>query len=146
MKRFVILQDEALVRAELERSLHEWSALPLPTRGATTPAGVAAMPPPPIQAPGGSVPVAMPMSVSAPPSEPVAQAAERLPTRARARQVAGPGARGRTVREREAIAGALDRIPLEPPQGARLLGVSCKTLLNKMKACGITAPPGVGLE
>jgi DNA-binding NtrC family response regulator len=42
--------------------------------------------------------------------------------------------------EREAIERALDRFHWNRRQAAELLGVSYKTLLNKMKQCGITAP------
>jgi DNA-binding NtrC family response regulator len=42
--------------------------------------------------------------------------------------------------EREAIERALDRFHWNRRQAADLLGVSYKTLLNKMKQCGIAAP------
>jgi DNA-binding NtrC family response regulator len=42
--------------------------------------------------------------------------------------------------EREAIERALDRFHWNRRQAAELLGVSYKTLLNKMKQCGITGP------
>jgi DNA-binding NtrC family response regulator len=42
--------------------------------------------------------------------------------------------------EREAIQQALDRFRWNRRKAAQLLGVSYKTLLNKMKECGITAP------
>jgi DNA-binding NtrC family response regulator len=42
--------------------------------------------------------------------------------------------------EREAIQVALDRFHWNRRKAARQLGVSYKTLLNKMKECGISAP------
>jgi DNA-binding NtrC family response regulator len=42
--------------------------------------------------------------------------------------------------EREAIQAALDRFRWNRRKAAQLLGVSYKTLLNKMKECGISAP------
>jgi DNA-binding NtrC family response regulator len=42
--------------------------------------------------------------------------------------------------EREAIQQALDRFRWNRRKAAQLLGVSYKTLLNKMKECGISAP------
>ena len=41
------------------------------------------------------------------------------------------------IAEREAIAQALDRFRWNRRKAAKLLGVSYKTLLNKMKECGI---------
>jgi DNA-binding NtrC family response regulator len=43
--------------------------------------------------------------------------------------------------ERAAIQQALDRFRWNRRKAAETLGVSYKTLLNKMKECGITAPP-----
>jgi transcriptional regulator with GAF, ATPase, and Fis domain len=151
MKRFVILQEEALVRAELERSQHEWSALPLPARAAA-PVGFATVSPAPAAPAAPAAPYA-PMAV--PPAPASAAALEngapaaaptivearpsstKLPDLARAAALSA---------EREAIARALDQFHWNRRKAARLLGVSYKTLLNKMKACGITEPPGVGLE
>ena len=42
--------------------------------------------------------------------------------------------------ERRAIEQALSSTRWNRRQAARTLGVSYKTLLNKMKACGLTAP------
>ena len=43
------------------------------------------------------------------------------------------------VAEREAISQALDHFRWNRRKAAKLLGVSYKTLLNKMKECGISA-------
>jgi DNA-binding NtrC family response regulator len=42
--------------------------------------------------------------------------------------------------ERQAIQQTLDQFRWNRRKAARALGVSYKTLLNKMKECGITAP------
>jgi DNA-binding NtrC family response regulator len=59
--------------------------------------------------------------------------AQRLPELARAAALTA---------EREAIQRALDRFQWNRRKAAEALGVSYKTLLNKMKECGITAPGG----
>jgi DNA-binding NtrC family response regulator len=46
------------------------------------------------------------------------------------------------IAEREAIQQALDRFRWNRRKAAQLLGVSYKTLLSKMKECGISAPAG----
>ena len=43
--------------------------------------------------------------------------------------------------ERDAIQRTLDRYHWNRRKAAQLLGVSYKTLLNKMKECGISSPP-----
>jgi two-component system response regulator AtoC len=117
MKRFVILRDEALLLAELRRErLAEPAAVP------ASPA--AAAPPTPVPAPAQE-------HVSAGPAEshPNGRAA-KLPELARAAALAA---------ERTAIQQALDQFRWNRRKAAALLGVSYKTLLNKMKECGIAA-------
>jgi len=46
------------------------------------------------------------------------------------------------VAERRAIQDALDRVRWNRTKAAQMLGVSYKTLLSKMKECGISAPAG----
>ena len=46
------------------------------------------------------------------------------------------------VAERKAIQDALDRVRWNRTKAAQMLGVSYKTLLSKMKECGISAPAG----
>jgi two-component system response regulator AtoC len=137
IKRYVILQDDGLVLAELER---QSAAEPLT---AAPPAVSPALAAPPLAAaapaPGAatSVPAAVPSSGSedGPPSfTPIhIQLDEGTKLPALARQAA-------LSAEREAIAQALDKFRWNRRKAAKLLGVSYKTLLNKMKECGISGP------
>jgi DNA-binding NtrC family response regulator len=68
---------------------------------------------------------------SEPPAAEEAAGPSRLPELAR---------RAALSAEREAIQQALDRFRWNRRKAAQLLGVSYKTLLNKMKECGISRP------
>ncbi|MEO8480918.1 MAG: sigma-54 dependent transcriptional regulator [Acidobacteriota bacterium] len=125
IKRFVILQDESLVRSEVMRVRPVAEAQPEPP---PTPPGMA--PPAPVAPPAAS-------PVAAPPAPRAAQADETLPDLAR---------RAALVAEREAIRRTLDYFRWNRRKAAERLGVSYKTLLNKMKECGISAPPDAPLE
>jgi two-component system response regulator AtoC len=123
IKRFVILQDEPLVRAELARL----RPIVEPASSEPTPAASPAPRQPPPE-----------------PSPPVAVSAtgkthsdETLPDVAR---------RAALVAEREAIRRTLDHFRWNRRKAAERLGVSYKTLLNKMKECGISAPPDTPVE
>ena len=139
IKRFVILQDEPMVLNELQRPRLSDSGAPAPVgmaeAAAAAPAPAYAAPPP--MAPAAMMP---PVSAEPPavprPAEPAASPnghdrPSKLPELARQ---AALGA------EREAIQAALDRFRWNRRKAAQLLGVSYKTLLNKMKECGISAP------
>jgi two-component system, NtrC family, response regulator AtoC len=128
IKRFVILQDEGLVLAELKRA----------RANAETTARLA-----PSQAPAAVQPPAPPpVATSPPPPTAPAEAephAEGEPA-ADASPVSLPElAREAAMRaERAAIQQALDRFRWNRRKAADSLGVSYKTLLNKMKECGIS--------
>ena len=127
MKRFVILRDEAQLLAELSRE---------------------AEPPiePVVQAEPAAPPVAAGEPVSATaayrrPRRPRPQATARRPCRAPRRGKLPDLARAAAISaEREAIQHALDHFRWNRRKAAAQLGVSYKTLLNKMKECGITTP------
>src|SRR5690606_2601746 len=123
IKRFVILQDESLVLAELERERPQGPRVPASTgepRRTPAPASDARPAPPP--------PVASP---PAPGTDPGPASVAKLPDLAR---------RAALDAERDAIQQALDRFRWNRRKAAEQLGVSYKTLLNKMKECGISAP------
>ncbi len=126
IKRFVILQDEHLVQSELTRvrPLAEPPAEPAPTVAAPA----QARPPAIVE------PIA---PAAAPPAVPRGGGDESLPDLAR---------RAALVAEREAIRRTLDHFRWNRRKAAERLGVSYKTLLNKMKECGISAPPDAPLE
>jgi DNA-binding NtrC family response regulator len=122
IKRLVILQDEALVLSELQRT-H--------TPAPSAPIAAASSPPPVETAPAAVSAPAATESAAAP-----ADADELAPT------TNGSSlpelAREAAMRaERSAIQIALDRFHWNRRKAAQHLGVSYKTLLNKMKECGI---------
>jgi DNA-binding NtrC family response regulator len=127
MKRFVILRDEALLMTELVRDR--------PAEMAGAPEEFASTPTPP--APATSAPAQAPApAVEMPAVDPIPAPTgrgARLPDLARAAALSA---------EREAIQNALDRFRWNRRKAAAQLGVSYKTLLNKMKECSLTAPPG----
>jgi two-component system response regulator AtoC len=132
LKRHVILQDDGLVLAELERQN--------PLEPVTAPLTATA---PPL-APPAPLPASQPSTSSVsnggtagdegvPSFTPIQiQIDEGTKLPALARQAA-------LSAEREAIAQALDKFRWNRRKAAKLLGVSYKTLLNKMKECGIRA-------
>jgi two-component system response regulator AtoC len=135
IKRFVILQDEGLVLAELKRArANAESSIP-----ARVPAPAAVQPAAPLAPPMTSPPSA----AAAPPPEPKEPAVEEPPL---PEPVLADGpvslpelAREAAMRaERAAIQQALDRFRWNRRKAADFLGVSYKTLLNKMKECGIS--------
>jgi len=135
VKRYVILQDDSMVLAELERVHAQEQTAPSPTapaaasrRPIVAPAPIA-VPPAPAAAADSAVAVA---TAASPPNLPgsIAEPGEgaKLPVLAR---------HAALLAEREAIAQALDKFRWNRRKAAKLLGVSYKTLLNKMKECGI---------
>jgi two-component system response regulator AtoC len=129
MKRYVILRDEPMLIAELERErpadLVMAEELTAPVRAAGP--AVAA---PTAPAPPATVEVASSNASSV-------LRGSKLPELARAAALSA---------EREAIQSALDHFRWNRRKAAAQLGVSYKTLLNKMKECGITDPPRDELE
>lgn len=112
MKRFVILRDESQLLTELDRGplAEVFSGSEGP------PTATAAAAAAPLHANGGETPTLR---------------GGKLPDLARAAALSA---------ERQAIQDALDRFRWNRRKAAAQLGVSYKTLLNKMKECGITAP------
>jgi two-component system, NtrC family, response regulator AtoC len=147
IKRFVILQDEGLVLAELKRARANAESMQAPR-----PAPVPVAPPAPVAAPPPVDPVAtapIPPPAAAPVAPPAAAPAEdgaEADERGGEEAAASSGpvslpelAREAAMRaERVAIQQALDRFRWNRRKAAEFLGVSYKTLLNKMKECGIS--------
>jgi DNA-binding NtrC family response regulator len=150
IKRFVILQDETLVLAELQRPRATDSTPAAPPAqveqpsayassfsavGAGNHSALAAPASPAWQAPPAAA-TPPPAAAPAPEHTPALDAGDadgpaRLPELAR---------RAALNAERDAIQQALDHFRWNRRKAAQQLGVSYKTLLNKMKECGISAP------
>jgi two-component system response regulator AtoC len=126
IKRFVILQDEQLVIRELAKP-----------RVAPNPAGVTA--PPSEYSPAYHAPPAAP-----PPSAAAADEADEEPAEAAAsqegRRLAEVAREAALVAERAVISDTLKQVHWNRRKAAVLLGVSYKTLLNKIKETGIERP------
>ena len=130
-KRLVILRDEARVLADLRRNQRADGTEARPEPPATARSAAA----PPVLA--DAVPVVNGLS-GAPLGNGAARTngaaskkTVRLPELARAAAMAA---------ERQAIQSALDQFRWNRRKAAQLLGVSYKTLLNKIRECGIAAP------
>src|SRR5262245_19770556 len=132
IKRFEILQDEHMVIHELERP-----PLAHPTPAATAEPGSVAPPPfhstPAPAAPGdtAAAPDNGGEAADAAPAPPAGQDVRRLADVAREAALAA---------ERTAIASTLRQVHWNRRKAAQILGVSYKTLLNKIKETGIERP------
>jgi two-component system response regulator AtoC len=142
MKRLVVLQDETLILAEIGRlrtaranAEAEQHYEPRPERTGTIPMtrhpapAPAAAPPPPPAIPTFAMPPPVPGDGAALPA-----GADGVNLQELARHAA-MGA------EKEAIQHALERFRWNRRKTAEYLQVSYKTLLNKMKECGISESP-----
>ena len=134
IKRIVILQDELLVIREIERNMQRASA-------AVAPAMVAA----PVAVPvGAGVPAAMGAMPGpapyAPPSVPDSESADEEPEVAdeTGGSLASVAKAAALKAERAAIEQTLRQVHWNRRKAAQILGVSYKTLLNKIKECGIS--------
>ena len=135
----MILQDEALVLAELKRArANAESSIPARVPAPAPGPGPASVAPPAMVSPTPTAPSPPPPVPETPAeAEPVKGAGE---TAAPDTLVSLPElAREAAMRaERAAIQHALDRYRWNRRKAADALGVSYKTLLNKMKECGIS--------
>jgi DNA-binding NtrC family response regulator len=129
IKRVVILQDEHLVVREIERNMQRAAAVPAPAAamavsvgaGAHVPVGVGSLP-------GGSF-APEPEPVEEEDAEPAEETGGTLATVAKAAAMKA---------ERAAIEHTLRQVHWNRRKAAVALGVSYKTLLNKIKECGIS--------
>jgi two-component system response regulator AtoC len=131
IKRFVILQDEQLVLRELSRPRPvPLSAMP----GSSTPQPLEHFAPPPFQSTPPSVPEVADddeLDDDADDAEPAGQDGRRLAEVAREAALNA---------ERTVIADTLRQVHWNRRKAAQLLGVSYKTLLNKIKETGLERP------
>jgi len=140
IKRVVILQDEQLVIKEIERNMQRAvanaaAAAPAAMAAAAAMAAMAAglpgyppMPPMPYPSPVPQAPVDDPAEETAGADEPVTGGGS-LASVAKAASMKA---------ERAAIEQTLRQVHWNRRKAAQILGVSYKTLLNKIKECGIS--------
>jgi two-component system, NtrC family, response regulator AtoC len=136
IKRLVILQDEQLVFTEIERSVRRVaSAVPvaaLATAGAGAPVGVPA-------ASGLGSATGEPRVAPPPAANPLEPAeAETEPADESGGSLASVAKAAAMKAERALIEKTLGQVHWNRRKAAQILGVSYKTLLNKIKECSIT--------
>jgi DNA-binding NtrC family response regulator len=140
IKRVIILQDEQLVVREIERNMQRAVTMPAAVAAgvpasavaasAAFPAGYGAPMPPLPSAPAPEAPAAEPESADNGEAEEAADTASgSLATVAKAAAMKA---------ERAAIEQTLRQVHWNRRKAAQILGVSYKTLLNKIKECGIS--------
>ncbi len=127
VKRIVILQDEHLVVREIERNMQRTAAVAAPVAvaagvGAAVPVGVGSLA-------GGSY---------APEPEPVAEEDAEPADETGGGTLAAVAKAASMKAERAAIEHTLRVVHWNRRKAAQALGVSYKTLLNKIKECGIS--------
>jgi DNA-binding NtrC family response regulator len=128
IKRFVILQDEQLVVGELSkpRPMASGSLAPL------TPAGISEnLAPPPFQSAPAATEDEEDDDAEGPPAEDAAQEGRRLADVSREAALNA---------QRQVIAETLRQVHWNRRKAAQLLGVSYKTLLNKIRETGLERP------
>ena len=141
IKRVVILQDEQLVVREIQRNMQRVVAAPQPQLVAMAApvaamAGVGAGP----MGGGGMAPISapppMPATVDGDIEEPGADEVE--PVEETGGSLAAVAKAAAMKAERAAIEQTLRQVHWNRRKAAQILGVSYKTLLNKIKECGIS--------
>ena len=132
IKRIVILQDEQLVQREIQRNMERAAAAAIAVPAAA-PVAMA------VQAavPVGVGAMAGPPYVPAEP-EPVAEADDRPAAEETGGSLAAVAKAAAMKAERAAIEATLRQVHWNRRKAAQSLGVSYKTLLNKIKECGIS--------
>lgn len=143
IKRFVILQDEDLVFSELQRSRKTDDVRTAALATHATPAASVAAPAGPAVAEATAAALATPAAAAVAVAEGEVHADDNGAASARpavATSLPELARRAAIHAEREAIQQALDRFRWNRRKAAQALGVSYKTLLNKMKECGIAEP------
>jgi two-component system, NtrC family, response regulator AtoC len=132
IKRIVVLQDEQLVFAEIQRNMEKAAAAaqpavaPVPVMVAAAPAAASAM------VGGGVAVVGMPVSSAA------VEAPEPANPMAEGGSLAAVAKAAAMKAERAAIEHTLRQVHWNRRKASQILGVSYKTLLNKIKESGIS--------
>jgi two-component system response regulator AtoC len=131
IKRMVVLQDEQLVIREIQRNLQR-SATP------------AVAPAPAFAGAGATVPLSSTVPLPVPFAAPAEADSEEGPAEAPETSDEGGGSLAAVAKaaamkaERAAIEHTLRQVHWNRRKAAQILGVSYKTLLNKIKECGIS--------
>jgi two-component system, NtrC family, response regulator AtoC len=135
IKRVVILQDESLVIREIERNMQRAAAMPVaavaPMYAAAGAVGAAAGVPP-------VMPYVPPPLVEADDDDAVGEEAVAEPVEETGSSLAAVAKAASMKAERAAIEQTLRQVHWNRRKAAQILGVSYKTLLNKIKECGIS--------
>ena len=134
IKRFVILQDEQLVLRELSKPRPAGPVSMTPASGTTSGASDQ-LAPPPFQSP----PAAMPRDVDVEDEEEDDEE-EEGGARTDGRRLMDVAREASLNAERSIIADTLKQVHWNRRKAAQLLGVSYKTLLNKIKETGLERP------
>jgi two-component system, NtrC family, response regulator AtoC len=135
IKRVVILQDEQLVVREIQRNMQRVAAVPVAAGAGAPLAAVAA---------AGALPLAAGMPIGTPPFPPAdgeveEGAAEETDASDESGSSLAAVAKAAAMKaERAAIEHTLRQVHWNRRKAAQILGVSYKTLLNKIKECGIS--------
>ncbi|HET7694305.1 MAG TPA: sigma-54 dependent transcriptional regulator [Vicinamibacterales bacterium] len=145
IKRVVILQDEQLVIREIERNMQRAMANAAAAAAAAAPAAVPAAAVAAVGVPGYAAvpPIPFPPPLPAAPADEAADEAE-ADEHAASEPGNGNGSLASVAKaaamkaERAAIEQTLRQVHWNRRKAAQILGVSYKTLLNKIKECGIS--------
>jgi two-component system response regulator AtoC len=133
IKRLVILQDEQLVFAEIQggsrRVIHAAAA---PAFAGAVPAGAIPMPA------AGFPAAAMPQPTTPPPDAEAVAAEAEPPAEETGGSLAAVAKAAALKAERAILEKTLTQVHWNRRKAAQILGVSYKTLLNKIKECNIT--------
>jgi two-component system response regulator AtoC len=136
IKRVVILQDEQLVVREIQRNMQRAAAAPAAAAAAAVPvaavaaAGAAALP--------AGMPIGAPAYPLATPPESDDGADDSEQPEEGGGSLAAVAKAAAMKAERAAIETTLRQVHWNRRKAAQILGVSYKTLLNKIKECGIS--------
>jgi two-component system response regulator AtoC len=136
IKRVVILQDEQLVVREIERHMQRVAAAAVAAPALAPAAMAAAAVAVAMPAGIGSLPGSVPFSIGEP-EPPEAEPGESVPDEAGG-SLASVAKAAAIKAERAAIEHTLRQVHWNRRKAAQILGVSYKTLLNKIKECGIS--------